>query len=79
MYLNKKGELVALVIIGVLILAGSIFFVSQINNGSNGVTGTAVGLIEAPVNNHVMQHMFKKRGFQLSYDNDICTAVLNLS
>lgn len=45
MYLGKRGELVTLVVIGMLILASGIFFISQINNG-NSITGAAIGLTE---------------------------------
>ena len=49
MYIGKRGELVTLVVIGVLILAGGIFFVSQID-GDNAITGAAIGL-NVPENN----------------------------
>jgi parallel beta-helix repeat protein len=52
MYLGKRGELVALVVIGVLILASGIFFVSQLNGG-NGITGAAIGLVDEPVNSTI--------------------------
>ena len=46
MYFSKRGERVALVIIGMFVLASSIFLISQVDGG-NGITGAAIGVIES--------------------------------
>jgi len=53
MYFGKRGERVALVIIGMLFLASSIFLISQVDDG-NSITGAAIGVLE-PENNPTLE------------------------